>query len=150
MVYGRLCTVQRCYGASPIRVFHDGHSHELKDLHRFSLKHYLWLYRWRPGRKLCLGRCKVTQSINHAHSRIWVIIAAIMALVFTPIAQTYCPNVDISFLNPAQYFLNPKSTAVLSKNSTGSLIPTWKVIQCFADFCGPYFAYFHVVLNIFW
>ncbi len=71
MVDGRLCTVQRCYGASPIRVFHDGYSHELKDLHRFSLKHYLWLYRRRSGRKLCLGRCKVTKSINHAHSRIW-------------------------------------------------------------------------------
>jgi hypothetical protein len=28
MVYGRLYTVQRCYGSSPIRVFHDGHCHE--------------------------------------------------------------------------------------------------------------------------
>ena len=139
---GRLYTVLRCYGATPIRVFHDGHSHGFKDLHRFRLKHYLWLSRWRPGRKLCLGRCKVTKSFWHDHSRIWVIIAAIMALVFTSITQTQCPNVDIGFLNPAQFFLNPKSTAVLRKNSTGSLIPTWEGDSLFCWFLWSIFCIF--------
>ncbi len=100
------------------------------------------------------------------------------------------------FLNPAQFFLNPKSTAVLRKKIRWAVwFQHGRVIHYFADFCGLkgtklhfklptaerrhascvggwrgsnprlpapmeqgmpaltsrlYFAYFHVVLNIFW
>ncbi len=67
-------------------------------------------------------------------------MAAILAQVLSPATQTQCPNMGVKILIPMQQLRIPKTTALVPKNSMGSLILTvGKVFHCFPDFFDLYF-----------
>ncbi len=73
------------------------------------------------------------KSIPPCLSRIWmnIMMAAILAQVFSPASRTQCPNMDNEILIQMQQFRITKTTAVVQKKSTGSLIWTiGKVLHC--------------------
>ena len=59
--------LQRAYGAPPSSCNAsrtEGFAHGLKDSHRFSLKHYTRLSRWRPGRNLSRGPLQLHSAMQ--------------------------------------------------------------------------------------
>ncbi len=122
--------------------------HGLKNLHRFILKRYTRLSRRRPGRKLCFfGSTRYRpQTRTQCHSQILRYMAAILAQVFSPATRSQYQNMGNKITIPMQLLRCPKTTALVRRNSTGSLsVTTGKVVLFFPDFSDPYF---YFVLNL--
>ncbi len=62
------------------------------------------------------------KSIPPCCSRVWMNMAANLAQVFSPATRTQCPNMGNEILIPMQQFRITKTTALVQKILTGSLI----------------------------